>query len=132
MLYISHVQSNDATATRLHFALEAMGIAHWVDHVHGAQSPEFLAKQNKQALEICDVCVFVLSPFSIVSSQCETEWQAVLNNDKRLIVAIIEGIPPDDLPDEFWKHSIQYIDLRDDIDEGIAQLIRAIAGEVSS
>jgi hypothetical protein len=132
MLYISHVQSNDATATRLHFALEAMGIAHWVDHVHGAQSPEYLLKQNKQALDIADVCVFVLSPLSIVSPQCETEWRTVLANGKRLIVAIVEGIPPDDLPDEFWKNNPQYIDLRDDIDEGIAQLIRTIAGEVSS
>jgi len=109
-----------------------MGIAHWVDHVHGAQSPEFLAKQNKQALDICDVCVFVLSPHSIASPQNEAEWRTVLANGKRLIVAIVEGVPPDDLPDEFWKHSPQYIDLRDNIDEGIALLIRAIAGEISS
>jgi hypothetical protein len=46
-------------------------------------------------------------------------------------VALIELVPPDDLPAVLWDRRIPYIDLTDDIEHGLARLVRTIAGSAT-
>ena len=122
-IYVSHVNTNDAMATRISFALREAGIGTWVDHIHGAT-----AEDAEQAIKRCQAGLFILSEDSLYSRRSEREWQAILNQKKPLFVALIEEVPADDLPVALWDRSIPYIDLIGDMDHGLAALVRAIAG----
>ena len=131
-VYISHAPADDAIATRIYFAFSFAGISTWVDHVHGTEPETAISKQDERALNRCDFGLFILSPASIESQKCRVEWQTFLQPGKRLFVAIAEQIPPDDLPDALWDRSLSYIDLSNNIENGLIELIRAIAGQTSS
>src|SRR5258705_6358790 len=101
-IYIIHKTADDATATRIHFALSLAGIESWVDHVHGREPQGPNARGDHKALERCDVGLLVLSPESMLSPKCQRRWQVILDDGKPLIVVIAEPIPADDLPDRLW------------------------------
>ncbi len=130
-VFVIHATPDDATATRIHFALASAGISTWVDHIHGEAYSDFVMQARWEALEDCETGLLLLSPASIDSRKCRQQWKAILREHKQLMVAIIDLIPPDDLPDELWTRAIPYIDLMGDIDGGITELIHAIGGLVS-
>src|SRR5258708_32910541 len=132
VVYISHSNGNDATATRIHFALAGAGIDTYVDHIHSQAPENTLTRHDMRALTHCDCGLFVLSEESVQSAKCTQEWQAILSQRKRLYVAIIEQIAPDDLPELLWDRAIPYIDLTRNIDNGLVELIHAIEGQISS
>jgi len=131
-VYISHAPGDDAIATRIYFAFSFAGISTWVDHVHGTEPETALTRQDEQALNRCEFGLFILSAASIESHKCTIEWETFLQAGKRLFVAIAEQIPPDDLPDPLWVRGIPYIDLTSDVETGLIELIRVIAGQTSS
>ncbi len=131
-VYISHAPADDAIATRIYFAFSFAGISTWVDHIHGTEPETAVTRQDERALNRCEFGLFVLSPDSIESHKCATEWHTFLQPGKRLFIAIAEQIPPDDLPDPLWDRNISYIDLSSDVENGLIALIRAIAGQTSS
>jgi len=132
VVYISHSNGNDATATRIHFALAGAGIDTYVDHIHRDSPEDTFSRHDMRALTHCDCGLFVLSEESVQSVKCTQEWQAILTQGKRLYVAIIEQIAPDDLPELLWDQTIPYIDLTRNIDNGLVELIHAIEGQISS
>jgi TIR domain len=132
VVYISHSNGNDATATRIHFALVGAGIDTYVDHIHSQAPENTLTRYDMRALTHCDCGLFVLSEESVQSVTCTQEWQAIHFQGKRLFVAIIEQIAPDDLPELLWDRTIPYIDLTRNIDNGLVELIHAIEGQISS
>jgi hypothetical protein len=131
-IYIIHKTADDATATRIHFALNASGIDTWVDHIHGSEPQGPDSRRDEKALERCDIGLFVLSPASIASPKCARRWEAVLDAGKPLIIVLAESIPTDDLPDRLWDRQIPYVDLTVDAESGIGYLIQTVGGLVSS
>lgn len=124
-IYVSHVSTNDATATRISFALRESGIGAWIDHIHGS---ELSLEESQEAILRCQAGLLLLSEDSLYSKRCAHEWQAILDQKKLLYVALLETVPSDDLPTPLWDRSIPYIDLTYDVDHGLAKLVRAIAG----
>jgi hypothetical protein len=131
-VYISHSNANDATATRIHFALAGAGIETYVDHIHREAPENMFTRHDVRALNHCECGLFILSEESVQSEKCTQEWQAILSQGKRLYVAIIEQIAPDDLPEPLWDRTVPYVDLTRDIDNGLVELIRVIEGQMSS
>jgi TIR domain len=131
-IYVIHKTDDDATATRIHFALGDAHLDTWVDHVHGGEPQGPHSDADDRAMERCDVGLFVLSPASVSSPKCRRRWQAVLDDGKPLIVVVAEPIPADDLPDRLWDKQIPYVDLTTDAESGIVDLVQTIAGLVSS
>jgi hypothetical protein len=129
-IYVIHKTADDATATRVHFALSAAGIGTWVDHIHGSEQrgPE----HRDEALERCQIGLLILSPASAESPKCARRWQAILAEGKPLIVVVAEPIPADDLPDRLWDRQIPFVDLSVDAESGIGDLIHTVGGLVSS
>src|ERR1044071_7665225 len=124
-IYVSHVNTNDATATRICFALRDAGIGTWIDHIH---STELSVEESQEAIQHCQAGLFLLSEDSLYSRKCAHEWQAILDQKKPLYVALLETVPTDDLPAPLWDRKIPYIDLTDDVEHGLVALVRAIAG----
>jgi len=130
-VFISHVNHNDATATRICFALRGAGIGGWVDHIHGPVRENLAAAETDKAIKQCQAGLLILSEDSLYSKRIAREWQAILNLKKPLYVALIEAVPPDDLPAPLWNRTIPYIDLTYDVERGLAALVRAIEGSVA-
>lgn len=131
-VYIIHTTADDATATRIHFALFRAGIGAWVDHVHGSERMDYLYQESAEALQNCEVGLFLLTPESAWKPKCQREWDAVLRQGKPLIIAVAGETAPDDIPDRLWDSAIPYVDLTGDIEDGITRLLAAIAGAISS
>jgi hypothetical protein len=130
--YIIHPKANDTIATRIHFALSLAHITNWVDHIHASEHTVEAAQENLEAFWHSDTVIFVLSEKAVLSRKCIHQLDAALDHSKRLIVAIAEPFPADDLPLRLWDNSTPYVDLTTDLNHGIVELIRAVAGEVSS
>jgi hypothetical protein len=130
MLYVIHKSADDATATRIHFALSAAGIGTWVDHIHGSEKPG--PERSDETLARCEIGLLVLSPASVGSPKCTRQWKEILDQGKPLIVVIAEPIPADDLPDRLWSRQIPFVDLSNDAESGIGDLIQTVGGLVSS
>ena len=126
-IYIIHTSANDATATRICFAFQAAGIGSWVDHIHGSENSFSIRQEREEALNSCAASVLILSEWSALSSRCTCEWQRTLEQGKRLVVAVAEEFPPDDIPQELWNRTIVYVDLSQDVESGIDSLIRVFA-----
>ncbi len=131
-IYVIHKTADDATVTRIHFALSAAGLDTWIDHIHGGEQPGPDSVEEDNALERCAAGLFVLSPASVASPRLQRRWQTILDEGKPLIVVVAEPIPADDLPDRLWDRHIPYVDLTTDAESGIVDLIQTIAGLVSS
>ena len=130
-VFVSHVNNNDATATRICFALRQARIGTWVDHIHGPVRDDLVAREMEKAIKRCQAGLLVLSEDSLYSRKCSREWQTILDLKKPLYVALIEPVPPDDLPAVLWDRTIPYIDLTYDVEQGLAALISTIDGTVA-
>ncbi len=130
-IYISHPALNDAIATRAHFALINAGFETWVDHIHGNGSEVLVTELDQKALRHCEAGLLILSEAALFSRKCSHEWKTILDRKKPLYVAVTEPIAPDDLADRLWDKTIPYVNLQDNLDNGLAYLIHAIAGTVA-
>jgi hypothetical protein len=127
-VFISHVSTNDAIATRICFALRDAGIGTWIDHIHGTVTENLSAEETQEAIHRCQSGLFILSEDSLYSRKCAQEWQTILDQKKPLYVVLLEPVPTDDLPAPLWDRSISYIDLTYNVNHGLVALVRAIAG----
>jgi hypothetical protein len=131
-VFVIYAKAKAILATRIHIALGLARIDNWVDHIHVSQQDTSAATESTDALTRSEIGLFILSEEAVKSRKCQRQWEAILNQGKRLIVAIAEPFPPDDVPDRLWDRRIPYIDLSADLNEGLAELVRAVARETSS
>ncbi len=125
-IFISHSSQDDTAVTRLHDALEAARIDAWVDHIDGIQEGDNWNRSIQAALNTCNAGLFVLSPDSVRSEECEGEYRHLLKLGKPLYTALIRVVPDEDFP--YRLGIIQYADLTADFDGGVKALIAAITG----
>src|SRR5689334_5354043 len=103
--FVIHARVNDTIATRIHFALSLARIENWIDHIHASEQTVEAAQENADALWRSDTGIFILSEKAVMSRKCTQQWETLLNEGKRLIVAVAEPFPTDDLPARLWDHS---------------------------
>src|SRR5258708_24260180 len=106
--YVIHARANDTIATRIHFALSLARIENWVDHIHASEQTVQAAQENVEALWRSETGILILSEKAVMSRKCTRQWEAMLDRGKRLIVAVAEFFPTDDLPARLLYHASPY------------------------
>ncbi len=123
-IFVSHASADDEIVTRLHDALETMtGLNLWVDHRDIALGEDWQSEIDI-ALRTCPDVLLVLSRQSVQSREVIAEWRAALTLNRRLLIVIIDDVPPQDIP--YRLHTIQWVNLHSNWDAGLAQLRAAI------
>lgn len=127
-LFVIHVDTDDATVTRICEALTAVDA--WVDHRECEGPRDNWGPQTQEALQTCQCGLFVLSAQSSSSIDCRDQCQAILDDGKLLIIASIDSVALDDFPEP--SPAVQYVDLTRDFEAGISQIISAIKNRFTS
>ncbi|MBZ0280816.1 MAG: toll/interleukin-1 receptor domain-containing protein [Anaerolineae bacterium] len=127
-IFVSHATADDSAVTRIHNDLESAGISVWVDHCDGIGPGDNWSQQIQTALVECEAGLFILSPHSAASPECEAEYRFILSKlNKPLFVALIAPVEAQQFP---WRlNTIQYVDLHTDFSSGMRALIAAMKGE---
>jgi hypothetical protein len=126
-VFISHATQDDAIVTRIHDVLSAAGLDVWVDHVDGLSPGDDFDDEIQKALNECSMGLFVLSPHSVKSKECNNEWRSIMALGKRLYVVLIGEIPNVDFPYR-WR-TTQYVKLEPDFDARMGELAAAMTGK---
>lgn len=128
-IFLSHSSKDDAIVSRIHDALEAAGFNVWVDHVDGkgVDIGDNFELVIQDALVKCKYGLFALSPNSAKSIECINERRTVTDLGKRLYVALIKDVNPEEFP---WSlRTIHYVNLKADFETGINELVKALQGD---
>jgi WD40 repeat protein len=96
-LFISYSRHDLAFTRRLAAGLESRGKKVWVDLDDILPSAPWMA-EIRVAIAEADAVVVVLSPSSVASSVCESELQAAVDLNKRLIPVVAHATPIEDVP----------------------------------
>ena len=96
-LFISYSRHDLAFVRRLAAGLEGRGKDVWVDLDDILPSAPWMA-EIREAIAEADVVVVVLSPSSVASPVCETELQAAVDLNKRLIPVVAQPTPIAEVP----------------------------------
>ena len=100
--------------------LEDDGFNVWLDYRSLIPGTPW-AEQIDQGLQDADVILLVVSKSAIASQYVEMEWRRVLNEGKRVILAIFEAV---DLPAEL--KAFEWVDFRGSYKKGLEELIRQL------
>ncbi len=122
-VFVSHANSDDEIANRIHNTLLSAEIKDWIDHLNLKPADNW-HKSIQQALNTCECGLFILSLNSCEREECINEWRTILDLDKNLYVVLTETIPKDKFP--YRLRTTQYTDLTLGFDEGIKTLASAI------
>jgi len=129
-IFISHSTKNDTQVNRIADTLEDAGFEVWVDHRNGIEpgTPSW-DKAIRQAIDVADAGLFVMSEDSLDSDICGSECLLVRELDDPLYVLKLEEVKPVNV----WLYikQIQYADISIDYDAGMDSLIRALNGETA-
>ena len=112
-LFISHSSRNNAEAAGLHLWLKEQG---WDDVFldvtpdRGIAAGEKWERALNEAASRCEVVLFLVSRGWIESRWCRKEYELARRLNKRLLGALIEVIPVEELPSEITE-TFQMVDL---------------------
>jgi len=130
-IFISHSTKNDDQVDRIAQTLEDAGFEVWVDHRNGIEPgmPSW-DKAIRQAIDIADAGLFVMSEESLNSDICGSECLLVRELEDPLYILKLEDVNPVNI----WLYikQIQYADISTDYDAGMNSLIRALDGETDA
>ena len=125
-VFVSHASADDDVVTRLHDTLEAAtGRDLWVDHTDIRPGQDWQEAVDR-ALLTCPDLLLVLSRSSASSKEVTGEWRKALASGHRLLIAVIDDVPHEDIPSRL--QTIQWVNLHDDWDGGVTSLVAAIHG----
>ncbi len=126
-IFLSHATKNDAEVTQIHDALEKLtGVEIWVDH-KDIRNGENWDKTIERAVSDCPYMLLIISRDSMKSDEVHAEWRAAITYGHALLLAIIDDIPIEDIPQRLRLH--QWVNLSTDWDAGIAKIAASIRGE---
>jgi WD40 repeat protein len=124
-VFVSYAREDRSFALRLYGALQAQGRevwADWEDIPAGARWEAEIAS----GIDAADAFVFVLSPDSVVSTECEKELRRASEHNKRLLPLLYKEVEPGEAPEVL--RSLQWSDFRDDatFDSALEPLSQAL------
>ncbi len=119
--FISYSHDDQESYADLCAVLDHAGISHWDPSkmVPGQR----LSNQLQQAIDQCNICVFLATPHSLRSPWCHAEVGAFWGTGKRVVIFLACGATQADVPPQF-KGDLRASDAK--------QLIRAIRKAYSS
>ncbi len=94
-VYIAYASDDAEFAMQLAGDLERLRMAHWLHDADPAAVQ--WAGGVHPALKECGRMVLIASPTSATADHVETAWRFFRQKHKRVVVALIGGVPPDDL-----------------------------------
>jgi hypothetical protein len=124
-IFISYSRKDKAFATKLHEALEVRQRQAWVDLEDIPPSAEWREK-IKSGIEGARAFVIVLSPDSIISSECLKEIDYAAANHKRFIPVVSREFNTQTIPESLGKFNWIFIRDQDDFDKGVDTLLTAV------
>jgi TIR domain len=125
-VFISYSEKDTAPYTSLCFALESEKVDYW--NPKGMKAGISLKDQLKDAINKCDVCIFIVTRSSIDSKWCLAETGAFWGAGKRIILYVAnpdigqQKIPP------LFQGDLQTCDVREVIrqsKEALSEVIKA-------
>ncbi|HEX2622971.1 MAG TPA: toll/interleukin-1 receptor domain-containing protein, partial [Phototrophicaceae bacterium] len=119
-VFVSHSTNDDKTADIIHEALSVRELRIWMDHKCLAPGSNFDETINTQ-LRLCPYFLLLVSKSSLMSREVGGEWRTAINNDKKILLIIIDDTAYKDLPATL--SNIQAINFYNNWDEGIQELI---------
>lgn len=125
-VFISYAHADHAIATQIRNRLTKAGISVWSDR-EKLQSGAQWAENITDAIKSASSGLLLLSPASVNSAYVAREYQSILNQKKRLYVALVGNLPRREIP--FYLSNLQYADLTHDFDAGINTLIESLQAE---
>jgi hypothetical protein len=87
-IFVSHSQQDEAAYTNFCVALDASRVKRWDQQTMAVG--QSLADQLKEAIRICDACVFLATKRSVESKWCMAELGAFWGAGKRVIVFLAD------------------------------------------
>lgn len=124
MLFISHATKDDAQVNIIADALDAAGIATWVDHRKGILAGDRFNRVIQAATEEASAGIFAMSSASVNSDYCEAEWTRLLQLNKRLYVILLEKLDFKAIP--LPLSPISWVNYARDGEAALQELINAI------
>ena len=103
-VFISYSRPDGDFVHRLHAALKDAGKDVWVDFEDIAPASPW-ARVVKEAIGDCDAFVFVISPASIGSPQCNTELDRAIALNKRIVPLHLRETDPKSMPEPLSSHN---------------------------
>jgi WD40 repeat protein len=109
-VFVSYAREDKSFALRLHDAFQAQGREVWADWESIAGGAAWEA-EIASGVEAADAFVFVLSPDSVVSTECEKELTHAVELSKRLLPVLYRDVDVDQTPDVL--RPLNWSDFRD-------------------
>jgi len=124
-VFISYSRKDVAFARRLVAALEARGIQAQIDE-HDLPALEDWKRELLGFIREADTVVFIVSPRSVESDECEWEVAQVAAFNKRLAPVVIERVADDKVPAEIARINYLYFDPPNDFETQADKLAVAL------
>jgi len=115
-IFMSYSRREVGFVDQLTSHLEKAGYQVWLDYRTLIPGSPWKSQIDKGLVE-SEVILLVVSKESMASKYVELEWRRVIQEDKRIILAIFEAV---DLPEELEKY--EWVDFRGNFNKGIDEL----------
>jgi hypothetical protein len=119
-IFVSYSRHEVAFVDELVSDLEKQKFNVWLDYRCLVPGTPWLDQIDK-GLDESDVTLLVVSKAAVASKNVAVEWQRMLTEKKRVILAIFEAVH---LPPELEKY--EWVDFRENYNKGIADLVRQL------
>ena len=123
-IFMSYSRREVGFVDQLTSRLEKEGFQVWLDYRNLIPGSPWKV-QIEKGLDESEVIVLVVSKESMASKYVELEWRRVIQEDKRVILAIFEAV---DLPDVLEKY--EWVDFRGNFETGIKELVGQLESPV--
>jgi hypothetical protein len=125
-VYISYAKADGAVARKISDQLNKADLTTWL-YERDLQPGDDWQEQQVRAMRDSTHGLYLLSSASMQSPTTRPEWQYFLIQNKPLVIAQIEDVPPELIPGEFKR--LTQIDLRHNFNKGMRGLIETLRSD---
>ncbi|NET56356.1 MAG: TIR domain-containing protein [Symploca sp. SIO2E6] len=124
-VFISYSRADSDLARKLNDSLQMQGKTTWFDQETIASDTEDFQQEMSQGIKACDNFLFILSPHSVNSADCQEQVEYAASLNKRLVTVLYRQVNPADVPPELAK--VQQIDFNQkDFNANFNELVRTL------
>lgn len=111
-IFVSHADEDNKVIDDFDNIFREFGIDTWIDHRNILTGSKWQDEIDK-ALANHPCCVFFLSYKSAVSNGCRKEWEYCIQQNKHLLIVLMEDLRPDAIPDKLKPY--HYLKMTPDV-----------------